>query len=404
MLPEVISHNPCLKRLQDEGFKIEARGGRLFVYHLPYLNSKGTVCDGTLMMPLPQNGLTVSINNDHKAYWIGEEPFGLNGKPLYFINPGVPRQALENGEFTNYSFSRMPDKGMYPDFYAKVTAYADSICTPAERVDKLACLRIKESPMQSEYVEDSIFQYPDTNSSRAGITGFNDVFKGMKIGIIGVGGTGSYVLDKVAKTEVSEIHLYDDDILCNHNAFRAPGAISADILESKPLKVDYFTSEYSKMRQGLIPHPEKISTKNVCLLDDIDFAFICVDSKEAREQISAALIERGIPFIDSGVGAIISNGHIMGVIRTTISFGEKIRHLKHEFNSDGASDDIYSSNIQISEINSFAADMAVIRWKRLVGYYADRSFDLNSVYSINTNLIINTKDEPNTESETCLLR
>lgn len=398
MLPEVISHNPCLKKLHDEGFKIEARGGRLFVYHLPYLNSKGAVCDGTLMMPLPQSGLTVSINNDHKAYWIGEEPYGFDGKPLFFINQGVPRQALGNGEFTNYSFSRMPDSGMYPDFYAKVTAYADSICAPAERADSLACLRIKESPILSEYVEDSVFLYPDTNSSRAGITGLNDVFKEMKIGIIGVGGTGSYVLDKVAKTEVKEIHLFDDDILCNHNAFRAPGAISADVLEKKPLKVDYFTSEYSKMRRGIIPHPEKISTNNAGLLDNLDFAFICVDSKTAREQISAALIERGIPFIDSGIGAIIANGHIMGVVRTTISFGDKIRHLKHEFNSDGASEDIYSSNIQISEINSFAADMAVIRWKRLVDYYADRSFDLNSVYSIDMNSIINTKDEPDSES------
>lgn len=398
MLPEVISHNPCLKKLHDEGFKIEARGGRLFVYHLPYLNSKGAVCDGTLMMPLPQSGLTVSINNDHKAYWIGEEPYGFDGKPLYFINSGVPRQALGNGEFTNYSFSRMPNNGMYPDFYAKVTAYADSICAPAERTDHLACMRIKESPMPSEYVEDSVFLYPDTNSSRAGITGLNDVFKEMKIGIIGVGGTGSYVLDKVAKTEVKEIHLFDDDILCNHNAFRAPGAISADVLEKKPLKVDYFTSEYSKMRRGIIPHPEKISTNNAGLLDNLDFAFICVDSKKAREQISAALIERGIPFIDSGIGAIIANGHIMGVVRTTISFGDKIRHLKHEFNSDGASEDIYASNIQISEINSYAADMAVIRWKRLVRYYADRSFDLNSVYSIDMNSIINTKDEPDSES------
>lgn len=398
MLPEVISHNPCLKKLHDEGFKIEARGGRLFVYHLPYLNSKRTVCDGTLMMPLPQSGLTVSINNDHKAYWIGEEPYGFDGKPLYFINPSVPKQSLGNGEFTNYSFSRMPNNGMYPDFYAKVTAYADSICAPAERADSLACLRIKESTMPSEYVEDSVFLYPDTNSSRAGITGLNDVFKEMKVGIIGVGGTGSYILDKVAKTEVKEIHLYDDDILCNHNAFRAPGAISADVLEKKPLKVDYFTSEYSKMRRGIFSHPEKISTNNARLLDDLDFAFICVDSKVAREQISAALIERGIPFIDSGIGAKIVNGRIMGVVRTTISFGDKFRHLKHEFNSDGASEDIYASNIQISEINSFAADMAVVRWKRLVRYYADRSLDLNSVYSIDMNSIINTKDEPDSES------
>jgi tRNA A37 threonylcarbamoyladenosine dehydratase len=34
--------------------------------------------------------------------------------------------------------------------------------------------------------------------------------EGKKIAIVGVGCTGSYILDLVAKTPVSEIHMYDD--------------------------------------------------------------------------------------------------------------------------------------------------------------------------------------------------
>lgn len=54
---------------------------------------------------------------------------------------------------------------------------------------------------------------------RANINFINDKFKGMRIGIIGLGGTGSY-LDLVAKTPVDEILLFDDDEFLLHNAFR----------------------------------------------------------------------------------------------------------------------------------------------------------------------------------------
>ena len=62
--------------------------------------------------------------------------------------------------------------------------------------------------------------YPDTNSGRAGITGLTECFDSMKIAIVGLSGTGSYVLDKVAKVPFKEIHLFDDDVFMNHNAYR----------------------------------------------------------------------------------------------------------------------------------------------------------------------------------------
>ena len=69
---------------------------------------------------------------------------------------------------------------------------------------------------------------------------------GLKIGIIGLGGTGSYILDFIAKTYVGEIHLYDSDKVLQHNAFRAPGAPSLQKLNEPVLKVDYLYNIYSK--------------------------------------------------------------------------------------------------------------------------------------------------------------
>lgn len=101
--------------------------------------------------------------------------------------------------------------------------------------------------------EESVFRYLDTNSSRANINFINEKFKGQRIGIIGLGGTGSYILDQVAKTPVDEILLFDNDEFLLHNAFRAPGAPTIQILNEQQMKVDYFASIYSNMRRGIVP-------------------------------------------------------------------------------------------------------------------------------------------------------
>jgi len=76
--------------------------------------------------------------------------------------------------------------------------------------------------------DESVFKYIDTASSRAGINVPTQKLELARIAIVGVGGTGSYVLDLVAKTPVKEIHLFDGDVFLSHNAFRAPSAASSD--------------------------------------------------------------------------------------------------------------------------------------------------------------------------------
>ena len=81
-----------------------------------------------------------------------------------------------------------------------------------------------------------MFCYTDTASSRAEIGVVSAKLKGGAVGIVGLGGTGSYILDLVAKTPMAEIHLFDGDKLLQHNAFRAPGAPSIETLKEAPLK------------------------------------------------------------------------------------------------------------------------------------------------------------------------
>ena len=71
-----------------------------------------------------------------------------------------------------------------------------------------------------------------------------------KIIILGLGGTGSYILDLVAKTPVKEIHLYDGDTFYQHNAFRSPGAPSSDELRARQTEGDLFQESLCEDAQG----------------------------------------------------------------------------------------------------------------------------------------------------------
>ena len=134
-------------------------------------------------------------------------------------------------------------------------------------------------------IEKKVFKYPDANSNRAGISDLNMKFEGQKIAIIGIGGTGSYILDLIAKTNVAEIHIYDGDVFQLHNAFRAPGACAADTFpkdDSRLYKVDYFTEIYSRLRYGIVPHVLFVTEENIVDFSEYDFVFISVDSNKAR--------------------------------------------------------------------------------------------------------------------------
>lgn len=102
--------------------------------------------------------------------------------------------------------------------------------------------------------ERSPFRYINTATSRASISRFSKRLEGHVIGIVGLGGTGAYVLDLVSKIPVSAIHLFDDDTFDQHNAFRAPGAAAIEDIARGRTKVEHLSSIYLRMHRGIVPH------------------------------------------------------------------------------------------------------------------------------------------------------
>ena len=262
---------------------------------------------------------------------------------------------------------------------------------PARGVDPAATARTYFVPNDKDD-DTSPFLYQDTASSRAGITALASKLASDRVAIVGLGGTGSYVLDLLAKTHIQEIHLFDGDVLSQHNVFRAPGAASIEQLQERPLKVDYYHRTYSNQRRGIVPHAHYIDDDNVELLRDMSFVFLCMEGGMTKRAVVRRLQDLGVEFIDVGLGVKLGQDQLLGQVRVTLSTATQQAHVwerdRIPFPKDDADND-YDQNIQVADLNALNATLAVIRWKRHLGYYADTSHEYYALYSLDGNHIMN---------------
>ena len=382
-----IVRSPDLTRLQNEGYNLELRGedGLLLVMDVPYVDQNRTVRLGTLILRLTLAGDKTVKPADHVAYWSGLHPCHSDGRKITaFENPSAP-QDLGDGVRADFMFSAKAD---YRDYYHKVTTYVGRIEAEAAKVDDSVTART--FPVIREPSGGCVFKYADTASSQAGIGTLNDRVVGQRIGIVGLGGTGSYILDLVCKTHVAEIHLFDNDVFSSHNAFRAPGAPSAEHLESRPQKVAHWAGIYSSMRNGIVAHDVFLDGHNLSLLSGLDFVFLCLDAGDAKRLIVDRLIASATPFIETGMGVILTNGQLRGIVRTSTSTpltrAEAAPHISY-YAGDGVANE-YATNIQTAELNALNAVLAVMRWKQFMGIYQDTREQYYCGYSIASGEIV----------------
>lgn len=385
MSHQPVNPSPDIVKLRNEGYEVEIRGTHLLVSHVPCVNASRQIEFGTLVSTLALAGNATTKPDTHVVHFIGPHPCHKDGSVMSQIQHSSQTQTLAEGIVVNHSFSNKPPNG-YPNYYEKMNLYAEVISAPAQSLDPEVTAKtfrvIEAKP------EESVFNYFDTNSSRAEIEAISDKLKGHKVGIVGVGGTGSYVLDLVAKTPVDEIHLFDGDVFCQHNAFRSPGAPSVEQLFNPPLKVNYFTEIYARMRRKIIPHPVALSAENVHLLHGLDFVFICMDEGRSKLEIVALLEASSASFVDVGMGVQVGDNNLLGIVRVTTSTPCKRDHFTKCVSFNDAKGDAYSTNIQIADLNMLNAALAVIKWKKLRGFYQDMEHEHDSTYTINENQLL----------------
>lgn len=378
-------HSPDLIRLAEEGYDVEIRGENLLLHHVPYVNRAGKVDFCILVSDLSTNAERTIEPGRHEVWVVGSVPYDHQGNVIGII---ADQDLLDfgGGLVACCRLSGKPGGQMPRDYHHKMSNYVDILGRYARAIDPSATYN--NAPPREQAEQDSVFRYHDSASSRSALSAVTDKLRLAKVAIVGLGGTGSYILDLIAKTPIREIHLFDHDVLYAHNAFRAPGAASFDEVRAEPKKVDYYTTKYDAMRRSISPHAVRIDEDNVAELDGMDFVFLAMDAGPAKKTIIEHLQQQGISFVDCGMGVQRRDNSLRGQLRVTASTADRHDHVVRRVSYADVTANEYDWNIQTADLNMMNAAMAVLKWKKLVGYYIDNKGEFNSVYVIATNQML----------------
>jgi hypothetical protein len=139
------------------------------------------------------------------------------------------------------------------------------------------------------------------------------------------------------------------------------------------------------MRRGIVPHAYYVDASNVAELADFDFVFVCVDKGPARKLVADYLVVQGVPFTDVGMDVVMNKDtlELDATCRVTTATKTKNDHLSGclPVHVDEAAA-LYEQNIQVADLNALNAQIAVIKWKQLFGFYEDRFKSHQTVYTL----------------------
>lgn len=390
-----IAPDSGLQQLVDENFRVELRQQHLLVHDVPYVAPDGVVKRGILACKYVKNGDLVLPPNahaggdTHQVWWQGEMPCYADRRPLEGLADQPNVVDLFPGFSIQHQFSNKPEgQDHYPDHHAKVTHYVRLIQAQAAVLAPYA--QAQRGGLTVSTDEAAPHRYPDAASVRADILATAARLAGGPVAIVGLGGTGSYVLDQVAKTAVPKIHLFDGDVFQQHNAFRSPGAATEQEIAARMSKVDLYHRRYDHMHRGIVPHAYPIEPRNVAELTQFSFVFLCVDEAGARKCIAEFLVANGIPFVDVGMNLqrVAGSQKLVGSCRATLVTQQRQDHLDACLPMvDGEGDGMYRQNIQVADMNALNAQLAVMLWKQHCQYYASDFGTRHLVFSVNQMLL-----------------
>lgn len=368
---ELASRNGFIQELEDDGYLVDFVGSHLLVYGLPYLNEQGELSYGDMASPVDLSaGGVIDPPGNHQVWFRGGRPHDQNGRQLR-LGGGPCRSKIADEFEADHSFScKLRDENgqmrPYQSFEEKIRTYIDTITGPAmaafPNATPLTAIELRAAERGTP------LRFPDTLSARYHMNDLSRLLEGKRVGIIGLGGTGSYILDFIARTHLAEIVLFDDDKVHVHTIFRFPGFIPRAIGSQK---VDALAQLYGNWHSNITPISERITEANVVQLQDFDFVFVAIDHGPSRILITNWLSANGVPFVDCGMGLNRAANGLNGVVRVT-----GIDRAAYEATArtaflpgDDPKEGEYRRQGQIAELNALNAAFAVVRFKQYFGIY-----------------------------------
>jgi molybdopterin/thiamine biosynthesis adenylyltransferase len=131
-----------------------------------------------------------------------------------------------------------------------------------------------------------------------------NILRNLTIGVVGCSGTGSFVIEMLARLGVHKLVLVDPDRVEYRNLNRIVGTTAADAAMGK-LKVTVLGESVERMglHTRIEPIAKELSTTSaIRVLAGCDLLFGCVDSHDARRTLNRLACFYILPYFDCGVG------------------------------------------------------------------------------------------------------
>jgi len=167
-----------------------------------------------------------------------------------------------------------------------------------------------------------------------GIAG-QETLQRIKVGVIGVGGTGSLVVEQLARAGLQDLIIVDHDEIEDSNISRLYGTVPSDIGKSKVNVISRHA-----LRLG-VSHVQAVSDsairQDVLLkLRDRDVVFSCVDNDRTRAILNRFAYQYLIPLIEIGTRLDGRGGEICAAAGRVVIAGAGLACLRcsHHLNSE----------------------------------------------------------------------
>lgn len=140
----------------------------------------------------------------------------------------------------------------------------------------------------------------------------------LRVGIVGLGGTGSHVAQQLAHLGVQRFLLIDHDSIDVTSLNRVIGSSPANVGEAKVLVAKRQISSIAQSAEIEALQQDIMQNATAMKLLDVDFVFACTDSHGTRAVLNQLSYQYSVPMIDSGLAIQAQAGmvsHISGRVQ-----------------------------------------------------------------------------------------
>jgi molybdopterin-synthase adenylyltransferase len=144
-----------------------------------------------------------------------------------------------------------------------------------------------------------------------------NILESIRVGIVGMGGTGSIVLQQLVHLGVRELLLIEPDTVEETNLNRLIGATTHDVGRPKVIVAEHWAKKINPSVKIEAKQDSVLKASVARTLADADFVFCCTDSHGSRAVVNQFAYQYLVPTIDVGVVIAVQHGKVTHVAGRT---------------------------------------------------------------------------------------